>query len=39
MNETTATVAIVAGAIIGGGLFLLVAFFMGVNVLPEGSQD
>ena len=35
MNQATATVAIVAGALVGGGLFLLVGFFMGVDLLPD----
>ena len=35
MNQTTATVAILAGALVGGGLFLLVGFFMGVDMLPD----
>ena len=35
MNQATATVAILAGALVGGGLFLLVGFFMGVDMLPD----
>ena len=35
MNQTTATVAPLAGALVGGGLFLLVGFFMGVDMLPD----
>ena len=35
MNQATATIAILAGALVGGGLFLLVGFFMGVDMLPD----
>lgn len=38
MNETTATLAILAGAMVGGGIFLLVGFFMGVGLLPESES-
>ena len=37
MNQGTATVAILAGAFVGGGVFLLVGFFMGVDMIPKRS--
>ncbi|VEG28978.1 type II secretion system F family protein [Actinomyces howellii] len=36
MNDTIATVAVLAGAMVGGGVFLLIGFIMGVDV-PAGS--
>lgn len=38
MNDATATVAVLSGALIGGGLFLLVGFFLGAD-LPAGPSD
>ena len=35
MNQATATIAILAGALVGGGLFLFVGFFMGVDMMPD----
>ena len=35
MNQATATVAILAGALVGGGIFLLVGFLMGVDMIPQ----
>lgn len=35
MNQATATVAILAGALVGAGLFLLVGFLMGVDMIPQ----
>lgn len=34
MNESTAMTAFLSGALIGGGIFLLIGFFMGVDLLP-----
>ena len=34
MNESTATIAFLSGALVGGGIFLLIGFFMGVDMLP-----
>lgn len=38
MNDATATVAVLSGALIGGGLFLLIGFFLGVD-LPASPTD
>ena len=35
MNQSTATVAILAGALVGGGIFLLIGFLMGVDMIPK----
>ncbi|WP_454935549.1 type II secretion system F family protein [Actinomyces oris] len=35
MNQATATVAILAGALVGGGIFLLIGFLMGVDMIPQ----
>ena len=35
MNESTATIAFLSGALVGGGIFLLIGFFMGVDMLPD----
>ena len=34
MNESTAMTAFLSGALIGGGIFLLIGFFIGVDLLP-----
>ena len=34
MNESTAMMAFLSGALIGGGIFLLIGFFIGVDLLP-----
>ncbi|BDA64985.1 type II secretion system F family protein [Actinomyces capricornis] len=38
MTDSTAMVAILSGALIGGGLFLLVGFFMGADMLPDSGR-
>ena len=37
--RTALPIMILAGALVGGGLFLLIAFLLGVNVLPARRQD
>lgn len=34
MNESTAMTAFLSGALIGGGIFLLIGFFIGADLLP-----
>ena len=37
--RTTLPIMILAGALVGGGLFLLIAFLLGADVLPARRQD
>ena len=34
-SQTIGSVAVLAGALVGGGVFLLIAFLVGVDVLPS----
>lgn len=39
MIDTIATVAILSGALIGGGIFLLIGFMLGVDIAPAGGSE
>ena len=39
MIDATANLAILSGALIGGGVFLFIGFLLGVDIAPEGGAD
>ena len=39
MIDATANLAILSGALIGGGIFLFIGFLLGVDIAPEGGAD
>ena len=39
MINATANLAILSGALIGGGIFLFIGFLLGVDIAPEGGAD